>query len=411
VTSTAAPQVRTPSPRKSRQLQSLVRQSAWLFSIAAFGYPIIGNLISMFQLESRVMSIPFRVAVGLFSLWLILTTKRLRIDRWRQLMLFIWFLYVLRLIHDWIFPNIEGADYALQFFIATSVLPALALMKARAFRQRKFALVGFIVASLGTVTSLLAAMFGNADVQDVTASSGRLSLAALDPVSLGHLATSAILCGFILWRGARLRVKLLLAVMFLPLVWCLVLTGSKGPALALVLCMGLWAMRNGQAWKFAALAVPLLALTLLSEGNPLAARLSGSQEDESTMDRLVVLNDSFTQIAGSPVIGSAFVELNSGYYPHNVFVEAGLAFGIPGALLFLSLMAFGSWRAWKTLRGEYALLGLLFFQGLFAASTSGALFGAITLWIPLAMLPQSPLKARISRRSPSSQELAATLSG
>jgi len=399
VTGIAAPPLPEPGKRKLRRLQSLSRQSAWLFAVAQYGYPIVGGLVSMFQLESRVLSIPFRIAVALFSSWLILTTKRLRMDGWRRLMLLIWFLYVLRVLHDWVFPNLDGADYALQFFIASCVLPALALMKAGAFDQRKFALAGLMVAGVGTVMSLLATMFGGADVQDTAVSSGRLSLAALDPGSLGHLATSAMLCGFIVWRGVGLRARICLAAVFVPLLWCLVLTGSKAPALALVLCMGLWALRNGQAWKFAILAAPLLALALASEGNPLAARLSGSQDDESTMDRLVILQDSFSQIAGSPIVGSAFVELNSGYYPHNVFVEAGLAMGIPIALLFLALMVFASWRAWKTLRGEWALLGLLYFQGLFAASTSGAIFGAITLWLPLAILPGSPLAARSARGS------------
>ena len=292
------PRLRTPSARNARRLRSLARQCSWLFAISLFGYPIIGSIISMFQFESRALSIPFRIFVGLFSLWIIATSNRLRVDGWHRLMLLVWFLYALRLLHDWLVPNLDGADYALQFFVATSVLPAVALMKARAFQKRRFALMGFITASCGVIISLLAVMFGNADVQDVTASSGRLSLSALDPVSLGHLATCAILCGLVLWRGARRAAKFCLVVTFIPLVWCLILTGSKGPALALVLCTGLWAIRSGYGWRFAILALPLLALALASGGNPLATRFSGSQEDESTVDRLVVLSDSLTQIAG-----------------------------------------------------------------------------------------------------------------
>ncbi len=321
-------------------------------------------------------------------------------------MLLIWFIYCLRLIHDWLFTNLDGADYAFQFFIATSVLPAFALMKAGAFQQQKFALVGFVTASLGSISSMLVTIYGNADVQDVAVSSGRLSLTALDPVSLGHLAASAILCGFVLWRGARMRAKVCLAAMALPLVWCLVLTGSKGPALAIVLCMGLWALRNGQAFKYALMAIPLIALTLAWEGNPLSARLSGSQEDESTVDRLVVLEDSLDQIAGSPIAGSAFVELNSGFYPHNVFVEAAMAMGIPVALLFLALMSFGAWRSWRLLRGENSLLGILYFQALFAASTSGAIFGATMLWVILAMLPGSAVTASGNGRGNSYRDSA-----
>jgi hypothetical protein len=389
VTSIAGVESAPPSRRRERYLKNLLRQCSWLFAIALFGYPMVGNLISVYQIDSRALSVPFRIGVVLFSLWIIATTGPFRIDRWRKLMLLFWFLYILRLIHDWLIPNLDGADYALEFFVATSVLPVLALLKARTFRQRRFALVGFAIAGIGAATSLLASKFGNADVQDVTVSSGRLALSALNSVSLGHLATSAILCGFVLWRGAALRTKLSLSFCFIGLSWCLVSTGSKGPALALLVCIGLWAFRHGQSWKFALLALPVLAWMLVSESNPLAARLSGSEDDPSTLDRIVILSDSFHQIAGSPIVGSAFVELNSGYYPHNIFVEAGLALGIPGAILLLLLMGCGSWRAWKGLKTKEPLLGLLFFQGLIGASISGALFGATLLWVTFAMLPRS----------------------
>ena len=411
VTSLEPAHHRSTNPLAVRQPQNLSRQCAWLFAIAMFGYPIMGNIISVMQIDSRALSIPFRIAVGLFSAWIILISGRLRLGGWRKLMILIWFLYVLRLLYDLLFPDLEGASYALQFFIAASVLPAIALMKARAFHQRRFALVSFLVASAGALSSLLATVFGGADIQEGALQSGRLSLSALDPASLGYLATNAILCGFILWRGAGVRTKLCLGILFFPLFWCLILTGSKGPALALVLCMGIWGFRTRQLWKLLLLSIPVLVFVVASEGSPLAARLSGSADDESTLDRIVLLNDSFTQIEGSPIIGSAFVELKSGFYPHNVFVEAALAMGIPGALLFMALMTFGAWKAWRSLGTDEALLGLLFFAGLFAATISGALFGAITLWIPIAMLSGSPRAQRGARGRTSRMEIAAALPG
>lgn len=385
----------------ARRRNMLVSHSAWLFAITLFGYPIVGNLIAMLQVESRVFSIPFRLALGFFSVWMIVITKRMQTDGWRKLMLVIWAVYIVRLVYDWGFQRLEGADYALEYFLASCALPAVGLMRGQAFRQRPFATVSFTLASVGVMTSMLATVLGNSSIQDVTTSSGRLSLVALDPVSLGYLASSALLCGLVLWRGSGMRAKLIMASLIAPLVWCLILTGSKGPALALILSGGCWAARNRKLWKFALLALPILALLLLLEGNPLSARLSGSEDDPSTLDRITILGDSINQIAGSPIIGSAFVELNSGFYPHNVFVEAGLAMGIPGALVFLVLMGFGFWGAWKTLNGDHALLGLLLIEGLFAGATSGAIWGASLIWIPLAMLPRSPaagMRARAAAR-------------
>lgn len=357
------------------------------FALALFGYPIVGSVISLTGIDSRILSVPFRISVCLFGAWLISVSRRIKIDGLRQVMLTIWFLYILRLLHDWIFTNLNGADYALQFFIVSSVVPAIALMKSDAYQYRRFALAGFLIAGVGTVVSLMAARLGGGDVTDVAESTGRLSLSAIDPVSLGNEATSAILCAMVLWRDARSGFRLILAGAFVVLLWCLVLTGSKGPALALALCVGLWALRRGYAWRFCLLAVPLVIWVAASSENPLAGRLAGSEDDQSTVDRLVMLNDSMSQIAESPLVGSAFVELNSGFYPHNVFIEAGLAFGVPVALIFCGLIAFGTYKAWRTLKTDYDLLGLIFFQGLFAASISAAIFGSILMWVTLAILP------------------------
>lgn len=361
--------------------------ASWLFAIGLFGYPIVGSSVSFLHVDSRILSIPFRVAVALISVWVIMLSRPLRLDGFRIGMLAIWLIYGLRLIHDIVFARLEGADFALQFFLVSSVLPTIALMKSGTFARRRFVWKAFVLASVGCVTSLAAWYLGTSDTQDVAEQNGRLGLGSLDPVSLGYLAASAVACSLVLWRDAGAFSKLAIASIQLILLWCLVLTGSKGPALALVFCVGLWALRNGLAWKFALLAVPLVALIAFSDASPLANRLSGSGDDPSTAEHFVLILDSVDQILASPILGSAFVEQNSGFYPHNVVIEAALAMGIPAAIFFVVLLVVAAWRAWHSLLGDYDVLGLLFFQSLLAALTSGALFGAITLWVSMAILP------------------------
>lgn len=409
---TAAPGYAPARSASSRRASSRVTtQCAWLFAVALFGYAVVGNIISLLQLDSRVLTIPFRMAVALFSVWLIVSTRRLKIDLLRKVMLAIWFLYVLRLLHDWLVPQLEGADYALQFFLAASVLPAIGLMKAQGYDGRRFAIVAFVVASVGALVTLLAAFFGSAEYMNVAESGGRLSLAAIDPVSLGNEAVGAVLCGLVLWRNAKTRFRIVLASVIFLLLWCLMLTGSKGPALALLLCVGLWALRRGYAWRFGILALPLLIWVVVSNENPLAARLERSADDQSTLDRLLIFNDSLTQIANSPLIGSAFVELNSGYYPHDIFVEAGLAFGVPVALVFSAMLVIGTYKAWRTLNSDYDLIGLIFFQGLFAAAISAAIYGSILLWVTMALLPAAARSTRNARSRSPSPELASPAAG
>ena len=381
--------------RDARYLKNVANKCAFLFAIALFGYPVVGSIISLLQIDSRALSVPFRIGVALFSVWVILTTRRLRIDGLRLVMLLIWFFYIIRLLHDWLVSNLQGADYALQFFIASAVLPGFALLKARGFEWRRFALVAFMVASAGALLGLFGALLGGADVQDPGGPTDRLGLSALNPVSLGNQATSAILCGAVLWREATTRQRLILAGAVALLLACLVLTGSKGPLLQLLVCAGLWAIRRGYVWRLGVLGLPVILGLALSTDNPLANRLADSGDDTSTFQRLEMINDSVVQIQGSPWMGSAFVELNSGFYPHDVFVEAGLAFGVPGALVFAGMFSIGAFRAWKTLTTNYDLLGLLFFQAVLDASIAGSIYGMTLLWVILTMLPTaSALAAR-----------------
>jgi len=372
------------SPVDFRYLKRVLNRCAMLFALDLFGYPVVGSVISLLQIDSRTLSVPFRVSVALFSIWIILTTRRLKLDGLRRLMLIIWFLYIIRLVHDWLGPALQGADYALEFFVVTSVLPGFALMKAHVYQQSRFALIGFVIASAGALLGLFGGLFGGAAIEDP---SGRLSLAALNPVSLGNQATSAFLCGLVLWRGAKTRHRIVLTGIFALLFGCLVLAGSKGPVLQLMVCLALWALRRGFLLRLGLLGVPVAVVILASSSNPLADRLAQAGDDSSTVDRVVMISDSLDQISDSPLVGSAFVELNSGFYPHNIFVEAGLAFGVPVALAFAWMIFVGVRRAWVTLKTDCDLLGLLFFAGLLDATLAGSIYGMTQLWVMLAMLP------------------------
>ncbi len=376
----------------------IIRQCSLLFGLALFGYPVIGNIISLLQVDSRTLSVPFRILVASWSLWIIVISGKLRMDRLRKVMLFIWLVYGLRLLHDWLFTNLDGADYALEFFLACSVLPAIALMKAKLYDQRKFAMAAFGIATLGSIMSIFVLKFGNADRQDLSEVS-RLSLAAVDPVTLGHLAVSALLCAFALWPGCKVFPRIILVCLCIPVVACLLLTGSKGPALTLVISVGLLATRRRNLFRFAMIAAPAAIWLIVSDASPLGARIAASSDDQSTLDRIVVLSDSIQQIADAPWIGSAFVELNSGFYPHNVFVEAAMALGLPIGVLFTGLVLFGAIRAWRDLRGNNYLLGLLYIQAILASAISGSLYGSTMLWVVLALFPIMKRWTEVSRGS------------
>ncbi|TDU24135.1 hypothetical protein DFR24_4398 [Panacagrimonas perspica] len=301
-------------------------------------------------------------------------------------MLFIWACYLLRLSHDYFVDGIEGADYSMQYFIAGSVLPALALWKSDTFDQSRYAWAGFMTCSLGCAMSLVGDWLGAFGYSELTSTTGRLSTESLNPISLGHLAASGILCGAVLCEASTRRLRALLVFVMAGLLLVLLQTGSKGPAVALIFALAIWAVRRGHLIKILLVSVPIALLLSTFNELPLLSRISGAEEDLSTLERVVLLNDSLQQIVASPWVGSSSVELKSGHYPHNVFVEAAMALGIPLASMFVLIVSRGAMVGWHLIGTRSNLLGMLFVQSLIISVTSGSLYGSTLLWLCLILM-------------------------
>ena len=347
----------------------------------------MGALISVLQADSRVLSMPFRLFVVLICIWAIVTRcLRLRFSSWRMLLVFVWVMLLARLLYDGVIGDVALADYALFFFLATVFFPTLALWSCDAYDRHQFAKFSLFLAAASCFLSLTGQALGLFGDTDLTAVTGRLSMVALNPVSLGHLAASGVLCALVLAINAKIGSRAILLILVGLFILVLLQTGSKSPVLALALPLLIWVVRL-RAWGLLTLGAALTGiLGALASSSPLASRIGGTLEDPSTVDRVSMIKDSLNQIFYHPWLGSSFVEQNSGYYPHTILLEAPMAFGLPLSLLVGLLIAFSVLLAWRSLNSCRDLLGLLFLQGLVASLISGSMFAAIGLWIPLALM-------------------------
>ena len=365
--------------------------AALLFSLALFGYPIIGNLKSLLDIESQLPSVLFRLFIALLSLFMFATMGRMRLDRWRLMILLIWCAIVLRLSFDILVVGIDSAVYALQFFMVGSVLPVLALWKLDAYDQKRFALVGFILASVGCLTSLFANYLGAFGESDLTELTGRLSSVSLNAVSLGNLGVSGFLCGLVLLRQAGIGARILITVVIACLLFVSVQTGSKGPILSLAIALLIWAIQRRLSGRLMAVVFAAICLFAMYGNNPLFERLIAMNYDPSTLERIVLIQDSLQQIYSSPWIGSASVELITGYYPHNILLEAMMSFGLPLTAVFIAILVRGLVVSCGLFHTNYDLIALLYIQALVTSQLSSALFADSMLWVCLILILNSKL--------------------
>ena len=313
-------------------------------------------------------------------------TTSMRFDKWHFLMLLIWCALILRLGFDASISVIENADYALELFLISCVLPVLAIWSLDAYQPRYYAIAGFALAATGSLTALLANYFGIFGESDLTEITGRLSSTALNPVTLGHLALSGFLCGLTLMRSEPFWIRAPIILTMIALIIVIMQTGSKGPVMALAIILFIWAGQRAFVAPMIGLAGLVIILLFAYGDSPFFHRLMVIDDDPSTTERIALIQDSLQQIATSPWIGSASVELISGSYPHNIFLEGALSFGVPLTAVFVILLTHGFIKSLKLLKTENDLVSLLFLQSLVISQISGALFADSMLWICLVLI-------------------------
>ncbi len=359
----------------------------WLFSLSLVGYPLFGLLTALANTSSSVFSIPFRL--GVLALALTLVTIRPQGRRplsVGEILLWVFaLLYILRLTWD-SFDQIAGAGEAAVFFTIGTLAPCAALTFSRLdLAAYEYPLTKILVA-FGGMTCMLAIcmhFLHLGEAQSLTVVTGRLSYFALNPISLGHVATTTLLAAFCMTRHrSNVLVWMAVALFSAAALLCLALTASRGPVLTLVVCAVVY-MAATRNWKMIGGAVAVVLFVVFGDLGSIEQRFTGWDNDESIKARFALQFAALADFHQKPVLGSSFLDLTTASYPHNLFIESAMAMGVVGLLAALLLVAVALWRSIKLLNRGAMLIILLFIQYLLAAQFSGALYGSSALWISM----------------------------
>src|SRR5262245_24365315 len=390
---------------------------ALLFALGLAGYPLVAPLPLILDVDSRVISVPYRG----FFLGLALIVIAAAIQRrdsfyfgrfWWIFWLF-WGIYITRLLADTIVSplplRLPVEEYYLQVFglVLFPTIAFFAVLKPDECRLAIFAtLIVSVLACLANYYLAIGAL--------LSGSIYRLGTETLNPVSFGYLgAMVVLLASFALLRlplrGLRSKIFMLCLI---PVGLLTVgLAGSLGPLAALVitiLVLLAYTLRQNTARHAAALTVFLVAFAwialphVVEMGSGIVERVeaTGSGADPSDEDRIWLWTGAWSSFLDHPVVGSGIEPHSLGFYPHNVVLEGFMATGILGGsllllmLLYVVKIAIGSLQS----RSEYGWIGLLYMQQLIAAITSGAIYGSTGLWYTMAAAISAHWAQRLIRR-------------
>ncbi len=378
-----------------------------LYGLTIAGYPLISSLPLILKVDSQVVSIPYRAFVLGLSVVIIFSYVFGEKHNYKGIFLFplfvFWSLYILRLLSDTIlFPIYLGREVSTYYLFTFGVclIPMLAfLVNVDKKTLKRMFNMTVIVISLACIFSLYLSWLGIiAGVNERSLAVGRMYSETLNPISLGHLGASLAIISSLYLLLNRTKLSLssnLLFGLFLILgLFAVGVAASKGPALALVLCLMILIFSELQLRNSLTILIFVTLLSIIiytgaqyieeKLGFTLITRIQGAADiDESTGSRMRSFTDAWNQFLDHPLLGSALEELNTHFYPHNVVIESFMATGIIGGIAFCLLIVMSMMAAFQLIRTNsisYSWIALLYIQYLIAALLSGSLWGSGTMW-------------------------------
>jgi len=223
----------------------------------------------------------------------------------------------------------------------------------------------------------------------------RISSSVLSSISLGHLGVTLIILAVTNFPQQKLSLAVCFRVLcILAGISILALSGSRGPVLALLICIIILilsqsSIKSKLIFLFIALIMGYLIyffMVTVEENTTYRTlsrytTISDINSDESSANRLSRFSLALDQFVKSPIWGDSMVVRETLDYPHNLVIEAFMALGVIGGLILIFLILKSVLSALSLLRYHNTLwVGLLYFQFLTGAFVSGSMFLDANFW-------------------------------
>lgn len=376
-----------------------------IFFLTFFGFYAV--LLLFFSLgiyeTTELISIPLRITIGLFLIFLIRLNIKRRIFT-REVIPFLIFslLYYLRIIYD----EISLADYYLStwelffYFTSFSVIPFMALSSLHVTDKILSAIIKALFFS-GFIFSFFSFWFYSEFIGEVERlKSSTAGEQVLSPLILSYCSVMIIgvTAFYLLFNKTSKKMKLTGIISMVLSAIPFFLGASRGSLVALFIPFLLLIFISGgfkhKIKLFLLLVAAIFGIVYLDNafGSGLLKRFLGLSEDiasgSSSTVRLEIWETSFQQFLSSPFFGDKLKTNSFPIHPHNLFIEVLQTLGVLGFLPFLLLIISSFKISFKILKQHrnHSWIVVIFIQAFFQHMFSSSIYAGAWFWTSIALL-------------------------
>lgn len=359
------------------------------------GYEFLSFFPEILNVDTRFISIPFRLLTGLICIFILLNNP-IHINKKIFLVCFFWLLYLIRFSYETIFNSdkiqLSLSDYWGYIFLGC-LLPMLAFLTTinKNILDKSLPIVYVLLLFVNVFGLINNQGFLFEEVNEIRADAN----IGLNSISFATCAISLIVVSLYLMN--KFRFKILLGLSIILAVVNIGLSGSRGPILQLALAGLFYLFMNTKKVNPKYVFMGLISVSgiiyYLSEKfnflTVLIARFTTSQSElgGSDYERTLFLEGGWNQFRNSPLFGDSVEVRPYGIYPHNMLIESFMSLGIIGGILCITILIIAFVRAVQLLKvKEVSWLVILFLFSYIATFTSGSIVNNFKFWTFLSFI-------------------------
>ncbi|RWO76411.1 MAG: O-antigen ligase domain-containing protein [Mesorhizobium sp.] len=372
----------------------------------------MGIYTTVSGVDNRTVSIALRLIIAAVCVFLI--AKAISDNRFKINGLFATFLilYFIRLVYEYSYQNNDYALVAIQFYLLSVAIPAIAVGSYSEYLLLSQKRIVFLLSFSGVL--FLPAYFyafknGLLFTQGTDEFNVRYAAEAVNAVSLGHVTCTIAIASFfyLIEYRPRLTLYAVLATVLAGAGVALFLSGARAGIVGLVVAAVVYAVARPSRLAIL-LPFALGGLMYLPQDHYLVKRMNdlvNAQWDKGSLARLEVQSTAISDFIDSPIVGKHFIDMSwgPGLYPHNILIEILMALGLIGAVPLYLIFGMSIYRAIK-FRADITFYTIIYMVSFAFLQTSGAIWSAGNLFVltsvflatsnnfvpsPLAGLPRS----------------------